>query len=357
MDTIHLSLLAWCNQYLRGWVKLSLTVMSFLMAQASKCKQPKWCHLFGYSQGPVEPCPHSEDSSSLTASSAVNACTWWSPGCCCCPAGLFINIYGVWHLLSFSTFNLAYVFCPFYIFSSVFLLSLFCLVQSWKDNRFWFMRTCVYVLELVHSKWWVFWSHIPHAFSVCSLFSSGFGFEFPFMCVLSSIINLPIHLELYQQLSMSVDIWHLYSCWGSEKITEDVIIVCNCHTCCCWWALHMRETGAVVHTAFFFFLVAGFSLPLPHLVLWSLVVSSGISLSLVSVCLAISIWGKVRTVSTKRVGDIYWVSFCAICSIWEIIRHFWELHDIGQRHLPRGDLLAFKRRYFCFPFSFLSSIH
>jgi hypothetical protein len=25
--------------------------------------------------------------------------------------------------------------------------------------------------------------------------------------------------------------------------------------------------------------------------------------------------------------------------------------------LPRGDLLAFKRRYFCFPFSFLSSIH
>jgi hypothetical protein len=102
---------------------------------------------------------------------------------------LFINIYGVWHLLSFSTFNLAYVFCPFYIFSSVFLLSLFCLVQSWKDNRFWFMRICVYVLELVHSKWWVFWSHIPNAFSVCSLFSSGFGFEFRFMCLLSSIIE------------------------------------------------------------------------------------------------------------------------------------------------------------------------
>jgi hypothetical protein len=77
----------------------------------------------------------------------------------------------------------------------------------------------------------------------------------------------------------------------------------------------MRETGAVVRTAFFFFLVASFSLLLPHLVLLSLVVSSGISLSLVSACLAISIWGKVRTVSTKRVGDSYWVLFCAICSI------------------------------------------
>ncbi len=49
--------------------------------------------------------------------------------------------------------------------------------------------------------------------------------------------------------------------------------------------------------------------------------------------------------------------WCSACSTWEIIRPFWELHGIGQRHLPRGDLLAFKKRYFlCSWASFLSSL-
>ncbi len=49
--------------------------------------------------------------------------------------------------------------------------------------------------------------------------------------------------------------------------------------------------------------------------------------------------------------------WCSACSTWEIIRPFWELHGIGQRHLPRGDLLAFKKRYFlCCWASFLSSL-
>jgi hypothetical protein len=111
--------------------------MSHLVAQASKCKQPKWCHLFGYSQGSVEPSSHSENSSSVTTSTAVNTWAWRSPGCCCCTAGWSTERYPtifsvcppqtiVWPLLHFLRLH-SYCHC---IFS----------IQSWEDSRFWSMK-------------------------------------------------------------------------------------------------------------------------------------------------------------------------------------------------------------------------
>ncbi len=136
------SLLASCTEYVRGQVKLALTVMAHLVAQASKCKQPKWCHLFGYSQGSVEPSSHSENSSSVTTSTAVNTWAWRSPGCCCCTAGWSTEIYLhptifsicppqaiVWPLLHFLRLH-SYCHC---IFS----------IQSWEDSRFWSMKCCL----------------------------------------------------------------------------------------------------------------------------------------------------------------------------------------------------------------------